>query len=43
MMNLQMKNQKLFALLQPTMTLGMNGLALAIYWVGAALVESASR
>ena len=32
MMNLQMKNQKLFALVQPTMTLGMNGLALAIYW-----------
>ena len=40
MMNLQMKNQKLFALVQPTMTLGMNGLALAIYWVGAALVSS---
>ena len=39
MMNLQMKNQKLFALVQPTMTLGMNGLALAIYWVGAALVN----
>ena len=39
MMNLQMKNQKLFALVQPTMTLGMNGLALAIYWVGAALVS----
>ena len=30
MMDLQMKNQKL----------GMNGLALAIYWVGAALVNS---
>ena len=40
MMDLQMKNQKLFALVQPTMTLGMNGLALAIYWVGAALVSS---
>lgn len=40
MMNLQMKNQKLFALVQPTMTLGMNGLALAIYWVGAALVSN---
>ena len=39
MMELQMKNQKLFALVQPTMTLGMNGLSLAIYWVGAALVE----
>ena len=40
MMDLQMKNQKLFALVQPSMTLGMNGLALAIYWVGAALVNN---
>lgn len=40
MMDLQMKNQKLFALMQPTMTLGMNGLALAIYWLGAALVSN---
>lgn len=40
MMDLQMKNQKLFALVQPTMMLGMNGLALAIYWVGAALVNN---
>ena len=40
MMNLQLKNQRLFALLQPMMGLGMNGLALAVYWVGAALVES---
>ena len=40
MMNLQLKNQRLFALLQPAMGLGMNGLALTIYWVGAALVES---
>ena len=40
MMELQMKNQKLFALVQPAMTLGMNGLALSIYWVGAALIES---
>ena len=39
MMNIQMKNQKLFALVQPTMTLGMNGLALVIYWLGAALVN----
>ena len=39
MMELQLKNQKLFALIQPTMALGMNGLALAIYWVGAALVN----
>ena len=40
MMDLQMKNQKLFALVQPSMSLGMNGLALAIYWHGAALVNS---
>ena len=40
MMDLQMKNQKLFALVQPSMSLGMNGLALAIYRVGAALVNS---
>ena len=40
MMDLQIKNQKLFALVQPSMSLGMNGLALAIYWVGAALVNS---
>ena len=42
MLNLQLKNQRLFALLQPMMGLGMNGLALAVYWVGAALVESIS-
>ena len=40
MMELQLKNQKLFALIQPTMALGMNGLALAIYWAGAALVNN---
>ena len=40
MMNVQMKNQKLFALVQPTMILGMNGLSLAIYWLGAALVNN---
>lgn len=40
MMDLQMKNQKLFTLVQPTMMLGMNGLLLAIYWVGAALVNN---
>ena len=40
MMDLQMKNQKLFALVQPTMMLGMNGLSLAIYWIGAALVNN---
>ncbi|MCI5550885.1 MAG: ABC transporter ATP-binding protein/permease [Clostridiales bacterium] len=40
MMNVQMKNQKLFALVQPTMMLGMNGLSLVIYWLGAALVNN---
>ena len=42
MFGLQLKNQRLFSLLLPVMTLGMNGLALAIYWVGAALVEAIS-
>ena len=40
MMNLQLKNQRLFALMQPVMGLGMNGLALVIYWLGAALVNA---
>ena len=40
MMNVQVKNQKLFALVQPTMMLGMNGLSLTIYWLGAALVNN---
>lgn len=39
MMELQMKNQKLFALVQPVMSLGMNGLALCIYWLGAAIMN----
>ena len=42
MLGLQLKNQRLFSLLLPVMTLGMNGLALTIYWVGAALVEAIS-
>ena len=42
MLGLQLKNQRLFSLMLPVMTLGMNGLALAIYWVGAALVEAIS-
>ena len=42
MLGLQLKNQRLLSLLLPVMTLGMNGLALAIYWVGAALVEAIS-
>ena len=36
----QIKNQRTFAALQPIMILGMNGLALAIFWVGAALLNS---
>lgn len=40
MMDLQLKNQRLFALIQPVMGLGMNGLALVIYWLGAALVNN---
>lgn len=40
MMNLQLKNQRLFALMQPVMGMGMNGLALVIYWLGAALVNA---
>lgn len=40
MLNLQTKNQRLFALIQPTMSLGMSGLTLAIYWVGALLVNN---
>lgn len=40
MMDLQIKNQKLFAVIQPVMGLGMNALALVIYWLGAALVNN---
>ncbi|MDO4377700.1 MAG: ABC transporter ATP-binding protein [Erysipelotrichia bacterium] len=40
MMTLQMKNQKLFALMQPMMSLGMNGLSLTIYWLGSALLNN---
>lgn len=40
--NLQIKNQRLFALINPTLTLGMNGLSLAIYWVGAVLINNIS-
>lgn len=38
MFKTQLFNQRLFAAMQPTMQLGMNGLALCIYWVGAALL-----
>ena len=40
LMNTQLFNQRTFAILTPAMTLAMNGLALAIYWVGAALVNN---
>ena len=36
----QLKNQHTFAALQPLMGLGMNGLALCIFWVGAALLNA---
>lgn len=39
MKNTQLKNQRTFAVLQPLMGLGMNGLSLAIFWVGAALLS----
>lgn len=39
MMKTQMFNQRMFAAMQPVMQLGMNGLGLAIYWVGAALLS----
>ena len=38
MMNLQLKNQRLFAIMSPSMGLAMNGLSLCIYWVGAAIL-----
>lgn len=38
MMKTQLFNQRMFAFLQPVLQLGMNGLSLAIYWVGAALL-----
>lgn len=38
MMKTQLFNQRMFAALQPVMQLGMNGLSLCIYWVGAALL-----
>lgn len=39
MMNTQLKNQRLMAVIQPMMGLCMNGLALVIYWLGAALIN----
>lgn len=40
MMKTQMKNQRLFAILMPMMGLGMNGLSLCIYWLGALLLNN---
>ena len=42
MFSIQMKNQKLFSVIQPTMLLGMNGISLAVYWLGAALIDRIS-
>ena len=39
MMRTQLKNQRLFSFMQPIMLLGMSGLALVIYWLGAALID----
>lgn len=39
MKSTQLKNQRTFAVLQPLMGLGMNGLSLTIFWVGAALLS----
>lgn len=39
MMNTQLKNQRMFALMMPVMNIGMNGLILAIYWLGAVLIQ----
>ena len=39
MMNTQLKNQRMFALMMPVMNIGMNGLTLALYWLGAVLIQ----
>ena len=39
MMSLQLKNQRLFAIMGPSMGLAMSGLSLCIYWVGAAMLS----
>lgn len=38
MFKIQLFNQRMFAAMQPVMQLGMNGLSLTIYWLGAALL-----
>ena len=40
LMHTQLFNQRTFAFLMPVVTLGMNTLAMVIYWVGAALVNA---
>ena len=42
MYRLQLKNQSTFAFLQPSLSLAMNGLALVVFWLGAALVNGVS-
>lgn len=37
---IQLFNQRTFAVMMPVMSLGMNGLALAIYWMGAVLLNN---
>lgn len=39
MYGLQLKNQKTFAFLQPSLSLAMNALALVVFWFGAALIN----
>lgn len=38
--DLQIKNQRLFALINPTMQLGMNAMTLIIYWLGAVIINN---
>lgn len=40
MMKTQLFNQRMFSCMNPVMTLGMNGLSLSIYWIGAALISA---
>lgn len=42
MYELQTKNQRMFAFINPVISLGMNGLSLSIYWLGAVLIEKIS-
>lgn len=38
-MKTQLFNQRMFAMMNPIMSLGMTGLSLAIFWLGAALIN----